>query len=730
MLLHRLPLRVVLLLCTSVALFSIVTADIVQTTKPGCANRCGNLTFSYPFGMNNTGDDCYFKEESDSFLIFCDDSTNPPTPYLFDKSTNITIVSTSIEKHEISIMMFVAKDCYNSSGGSSYQNDPSIILAIFPISAAKNKFIAVGCDTYAVFRGQQGSMYATGCLSSCGNISDVINGSCSGIGCCETSIPRDAYQYNIFVTSYHNHVGIWEFNPCGYAFVAEDGFFSFSTGDLYNPPLNMVPIVLDWLIPNETCHDAKKNTTTYMCQENSNCTDAENGNGYQCNCLEGFQGNPYLQNGCQEGSQGDGRKDGKGCTPINHEKRFRSINVVLGVSISFLLILLGVSWLYLGLRERKISRQREKFFLENGGRLMLQRLLSEHEGSIESARIFTDEELKKATDHYHESRILGQGGQGTVYQGILPNNMVVAIKKAKILDRSQVEEFINELIILSQINHRNVVKLIGCCFETEVPLLVYEFMTNGTLFDHIHKCGHESTLSWRARLCIAGETAGALSYLHSDASAQILHRDIKSTNILLDENYTAKVADFGASRLVPLDRTQLTTLVQGTLGYLDPEYLQSSQLTEKSDVYSFGVVLAELLTGLRALSFERSESERNLSLYFASAIKGERLFEIIDPRVLNEGNPEEIKEVAMLASRCLRVKGEDRPTMKEVAMELEGLMKVMDRHPWVNQSCDLEEAEQLLGERSSKCDGILKSNASGNDDSISNQVPFEIESGR
>ncbi|KAF7848573.1 hypothetical protein BT93_L1831 [Corymbia citriodora subsp. variegata] len=707
--------------------------------------------------MNNTGNDCYFKEESDSFLIFCDNSTDPPTPYMSGRSSNFQILNISIENNQMSVTTFVAKDCYTSSGVSSQKNDPSLTLAIFPISPAKNMFIAVGCDTYATFRGRQGSTYTTGCLSSCDSISDVINGSCSGIGCYETSIPRDAHRYNISVTSYNNHSGIWGFNPCSYAFVAEDGFFSFSTGDLYKLPFDVVPIVLDWLIPNETCDDAKKNTTTYMCKENTNCTDAENGNGYQCNCLEGFQGNLYLRNGCQdinecvisqpciglctnllgtyncscpEGLQGDGRKDGKGCTPIIHEKSFHSINVVLGVSISFLLIFLGISWLYWGLRERKISRQREKFFLENGGRLMLQRLLSEHEGSIESARIFTDEELKQATDHYHESRILGQGGQGTVYRGILPNNMVVAIKKAKILDRSQVEEFINELIILSQINHRNVVKLIGCCFETEVPLLVYEFVTNGTLSDHIHKCGHESTLSWRARLRIAGETAGALSYLHSDASAQILHRDIKSTNILLDENYTAKVADFGASRLVPLDRTQLTTLVQGTLGYLDPEYFHSSQLTVKSDVYSFGVVLAELLTGLRALSFERAESERNLSLYFASAIKAERLFEIIHLRVLNEGNPEEIKEVAMLASRCLRVKGEDRPTMKEVAMELEGLMRVMDRHPWVNQSCDLEEAEQLLGERSRKCDGILKSNASGNDDSISNQVPFEIESGR
>ncbi|KAF7846742.1 hypothetical protein BT93_L3814 [Corymbia citriodora subsp. variegata] len=526
-------------------------------------------------------------------------------------------------------MMFEAKDCYNSSGGSSYKNDPLIYLPILPISPTKNKFIAVGCYTYAVFRGRYRSQYATGCLSVCESMLDVINGSCSGIGCCETSIPRDANQYSISVTSYRNHVGIWEFNPCGYAFVAEDGFFNFSTGDLSNPPFGAVPIVVDWSIPNKKCDDAKKNTTTYMCQENSNCTDAENGNGYQCNCLEGFQGNPYLQNGCQ--------------------------------------------------------------------------------GSIESARIFTDEELKKAMDHYHESQILGQGGQGTVYLGILPNNMVVAIKKAKILDRSQVEEFINELIILSQINHRNVVKLIGCCFETEVPLLVYEFVTNGTLSDHMHKCALVLALR-----CIRSDFAQG-------------HKEHKH---IVGRNYTAKVANFGASRLVPLDRTQLTTLVQGTLGYLDPEYLQSGQLTEKSDVYSFGVVLAELLTGLRSLSFERAESERNLSLYFASAIKGERLFEIIDPRVLNEGNPEEIKEVAMLASRCLRVKGEDQPTMKEVAMELEGLMKVIDRHPWVNQSCDLEEAEQLLGERSSKCDGILKSNAPGNDDSISNQVPFEIESGR
>ncbi|GLT71067.1 hypothetical protein SLA2020_431090 [Shorea laevis] len=366
---------------------------------------------------------------------------------------------------------------------------------------------------------------------------------------------------------------------------------------------------------------------------------------------------------------------------------------------------------------------------------MLQQQLSSHRGSVETDKIFSAEELEKATNNYDKSRVLGQGGYGTVYKGVLPDNKVVAIKKSKISDQSQIEQFINEVIVLTQINHRNVVKLLGCCLETEVPLLVYEFITNGTLSNHIHNKSLSSSLSWEKRLKIAAETAGALAYLHSSTSMPIIHRDVKTTNILLDDNYMAKVSDFGASRLIPLDQTQLTTLVQGTFGYLDPEYFHTSQLTEKSDVYSFGVVVAELLTGKEALSFNRPESDRNLAIYFVSAIKEDRLLQILEDHIVNEGNIAELKEVANLAKKCLRVRGEDRPYMKEVAMELEGLA-IMGKHPWGKANLYTEETEYLLNNsptHSLSIDvgiGSSSTNTTTGYDSMMNQVLKPVDDGR
>ncbi|XP_055806860.1 wall-associated receptor kinase 5-like [Solanum dulcamara] len=306
------------------------------------------------------------------------------------------------------------------------------------------------------------------------------------------------------------------------------------------------------------------------------------------------------------------------------------------------------------------------------------------EGGVEATRIFTAEELKKATNNYANDRILGHGGNGIVYKGVLRDARVVAIKKSRIVDESQIEQFINEVLILTQINHRNVVKLFGCCLEDEVPLLVYEYVSEGTLYDHIHNQRGAGWLTWQKRLRIAAEIANTLAYLHSFASMPIIHRDIKSANILLDNVYTAKVADFGASRLIPLDQTHVATLVLGTSGYLDPEYFRTSQLTEKSDVYSFGVVLAELLTGLKPIIRARNEDDKNLADFFVLSMNKNSLFHIIDRRVLQEGSLEQLQMMAELVKKCLRPHGEERPTMKEVAIELEGLRKIT-RVSWSNQ---------------------------------------------
>ncbi|KAL5729299.1 Wall-associated receptor kinase 5 [Ranunculus cassubicifolius] len=318
-----------------------------------------------------------------------------------------------------------------------------------------------------------------------------------------------------------------------------------------------------------------------------------------------------------------------------------------------------------------MTKLKEHFFQQNGGLLLKQKISC---GVESTTRIFTTEELKLATNNYDRNRIIGQGGSGTVYKGILPDLRIVAIKKSKLIDESQLGQFINELVILSQIHHRHVVKLIGCCLETQVPLLVYEFVSNGTLYHHLHKRnGTLRSITWNDRLRIAAETAGALAYLHSAASIPIIHRDVKSANILLDDSYTAKVADFGASRLNPLDQSQISTLVQGTMGYLDPEYFHTSQLTEKSDVYSFGVVLVELLTGETPLSFERSEKQRNVATHFILSMKENSLFRLLEAGIVNEGNMTQVLAVAELAKRCLKMMGEERPSMKEVAAELDGL---------------------------------------------------------
>lgn len=300
------------------------------------------------------------------------------------------------------------------------------------------------------------------------------------------------------------------------------------------------------------------------------------------------------------------------------------------------------------------------------------------ESAVARLKIYTFDELERATDQFNEDRILGKGGQGIVYKGMLGEGRIVAIKMCKKIDEeSQCADLINELVIVSQINHRNIVKLLGCCLESESPLLLYEFIPNGTLSHHLHTPSDDFRITWRMRLQIASDSAGALAYLHSSSSIPILHRDIKSCNILLDDKYRAKLSDFGTSKSISIDQTHASSnRVMGTFGYFDPEYFILGQFTEKSDVYSFGVVLLELLTGQKAIR-NTTEEDKSLTSWFLSHMENSHvensgLLEIIiDSQILQEGSKDELLIMANIAKRCLNPDRKGRPTMKEVLLEIE-----------------------------------------------------------
>ncbi|XP_047947301.1 wall-associated receptor kinase-like 8 [Salvia hispanica] len=424
-----------------------------------------------------------------------------------------------------------------------------------------------------------------------------------------------------------------------------------------------------------------------------------------CSCKPGYQGSPYLScedidecrnlslNKCQNGTTCVNTVGSFLCQVQGDGKGAKTKTVIIGISCGLGgLVLLGGALVFSKVARKRIeANRRKKFFKRNGGFL----LTSSTNNTTENIRFFNSKQLALATDRYNENRILGRGGQGTVYKGMLPDGRIVAVKKSEKMDESEVGAFVNEVVILSQLNHRNVVKLLGCCLETEVPLLVYEFIPNGTLFQHIHDLGNEFPLSWKIRLRIATEVAAALAYLHYSASVPIYHRDIKSTNILLDEKYHAKVSDFGTSRSFNVDQTHVTTRVMGTFGYMDPEYFQSNQFTEKSDVYSFGVVVVELLTGEKAVTAAaKEEGGRSLVAQFLHSMQDDKLFDILDPDVVREGGVEDVVVVARLARRCLSLDGKQRPTMKEVAMELEAVQ--MGKLASNLQTCSEEETEPAV----------------------------------
>ncbi|BAF18683.2 Os06g0142500 [Oryza sativa Japonica Group] len=572
--------------------------------QPDCPApaKCGNVNIPYPFGIREV--------QSEARIL-----TDIPSGTVAWKYNN--------EFDPIA---------WTSRGGLRLGNHHMV-------SSAKNRFTAIGCSTVAFIYGRdkngsngQFDQFTSLCGSFCFDEGSIEDGpECSGMGCCQVPISTNLRRFSLGFYNYNTTKKVLNFSSRSYAFVVEKDQFKFKSSyakaDNFMEELARgIPIILQWIAGNETCKEAALKESYACVANNSKCIDVIEAPGYRCNCTQGYEGNPYLKDGCRVVNIAD----------INECNATRFPNSCKGICtntdgsydcicISIIFLIICISTLLIKIQRMKLEKEKQRFYDQNGGHILYQKIIS---GQVNTVEIFTEEVLKNATNNFDSGQKLGAGGHGIVYKGILRDNNVVAVKRSNFLHVTDAEEFVQEIIMLSQINHRNVVRLIGCCLEVEVPILVYEFISNGTLSYLIHGDSRRYA-SLKLRLRIAQESAEALAYLHLSTNRPIIHGDVESLNIMLDDSYTVKVTDFGASRWLSNEAVeQIAMAIYRHDGDGDFESLAGSFL--------------------RAME-ERVENILDTSLAGASM----------------EALPL-LQEVAKVGSMCLSAKGKERPSMAEV----------------------------------------------------------------
>ncbi|XBJ13612.1 hypothetical protein VPH35_005761 [Triticum aestivum] len=633
-------------------------ATTTTTTCGGCLPSCGGVDIPYPFGI---GPGCF----REGFEIEC--INNGPVL----AGTSLQVVKLTLDPDESQVMLPIGWQCYNATSTNdavdySYAQTTMNKDGVYRISNTHNKLVVLGCNTVGFVAskrtegGTDANAFNTGCMSYCNNSASAQDGLCDGVGCCHVNIPPGLTD-NFFNFREYEHAAMMDYSPCDYAFLVDRNNYTFRRSDLKMDTNRTTLVWLDWAICGNgsvsgdilSCKQAAK-TDQYACvSTHSECVDSTNDidecanpdkyscygvckdteGWYGCDCPAGYQSRDPRTERCTQKF------------PLPAQISVGAIGGILVLAfLAFFFVL------------RKEKQKAKDFYRKNGG-LTLEK--------ARTIKIYTRGNLKPVLK---SSNVIGKGGFGEVYKGVV-DGVMVAVKKPNGRSVLEKEQFPNEVTILSQVSHKNIVRLIGCCLEVDNPMLVYEFISKGSLEDNLHRTDNKDLLDLDVRLSILEDSAHGLAYMHSQTHNTILHGDVKPANMLLDENFSPKIADFGISRLIAKGKEHTRNII-GDMSYMDPVYLQTGRLTDKSDVYSFGVVILELISRRRATHSDNNSLVRS---FLECHQNGESMTELFDKEIATTEDLEFLNKLVDIAVDCLNLDADKRPSMTDVAGRLVAL---------------------------------------------------------